>query len=376
MSIHNKHRATTGLSILKPEQQAQWMDALEQSCQYDFYHLPQYHGLAEEQAESSAILFVYREGAFLVAIPLVLRPMGAMPCHQTRVGEGWYDATCVYGYAGPIASHSDMPESVLRNFQAALRETLLARRVVAVFSRLHPLISQRGLLADLGECIPMGQTVSIDLTLPIDVQRSRYRNNHKRDINKLGRLGATCLHDENKVYLDEFVDIYYETMRRVDASEAYFFERTYFERLTSVLEPQFHLFVCSLSDTVVCGGLFALCEGIVQYHLGGTRNDFLRLAPLKFVFETVRLWANECKARVFHLGGGVGAQEDPLFQFKAGFSDQRHEFAIWRWVLLPDVYETLCQEKAQWGERYNLNPSRSGYFPAYRCPDCPCMEFE
>lgn len=89
------------------------MDVLKQSYQYDFYHLPQYHALAEEQGESKANLFVYREGAFLVAIPLLLRPIGEMPCHHTRVGEGWHDATCVYGYAGPIASHSDMPKSVL-----------------------------------------------------------------------------------------------------------------------------------------------------------------------------------------------------------------------------------------------------------------------
>lgn len=376
MSIYDEHRATTGLRVLQPEQQAQWMDVLKQSYQYDFYHLPQYHALAEERGESKANLFVYREGAFLVAIPLLLRPIGAMPCHHTRVGEGWYDATCVYGYAGPIASHSDMPKSVLRNFQAALRETLLDRRVVTVFSRLHPLISQRGLLAGLGRCISTGQTVSIDLTLPVDVQRSRYRKNHKRDINKLSRLGAICSHDQDRVYLDEFISIYYETMRRVNASDTYFFEHTYFERLTSTLESQFHLFICLLENKVICGGLFALCDGIVQYHLGGTRNDFLRLAPLKLVFEVVRLWANERQARVFHLGGGVGAQEDFLFHFKAGFSDQRHEFAIWRWVLLPDIYEPLCQEKAQWGGRYDLNPTRSEYFPAYRCQDCPCIEVE
>ena len=372
--MHDKHRATTRLRALQPEQQAQWMDVLKQCYQYDFYHLPQYHALAEGQEEGKANLFVYSEGDFLVAVPLLLRPIEAIPCHHTPVGEGWYDATCVYGYAGPIASHSDIPESVQRNFQVALRETLLDRRVVAVFTRLHPLISERGLLASLGEYIPTGQTVSIDLTLPIEVQRSRYRKNHCRDIDKLGHLGVACLHDENKVYLDEFVDIYYETMRRVDASDAYFFKRAYFEQLTS--EPQFHLFVCLLSDTVICGGLFALCDGIVQYHLGGTRSDFLRLAPLKLVFEAVRLWANERQARVFHLGGGVGAQEDSLFHFKAGFSDRRHEFATWRWVLLPDICESLCQEKAQRGKRGDLNPDCPEFFPGYRCPNCPCTELE
>lgn len=239
---------------------------------------------------------------------------------------------------------------------------------MAVFSRLHPLIPQCELLSGLGEYVPRGQTVSIDLTLPVDVQRARYRKGHKRDIKKLRRLGATCVHDPNGVYLNEFMDIYYETMRRVQAAQAYFWDRTYFERLVAELEANIHFFVCLLENKVMCAGLYSLCNGIVQSHLGGVRNEFLRLAPIKLETDAARLWANEHGAHVLHLGGGVGAQEDSLFYFKAGFSDQRHEFAIWRWVLLPDIYDQLCQEKAQWNKRNGLKPVSSEYFPAYRGP--------
>lgn len=360
----------TRLYVLKPEQRAQWMDVVAQSFQHDFYHLPSYHALAEEQREGEAHLFVYTEGHHFVAIPLLLRPVGAVQ-GLAQISEGWWDATCVYGYAGPLTSHSDVPASVLRNFRSTLREALLERRVVTVFSRLHPLIPQRGLLSGLGECIPIGHTVSIDLTLPADVQRGRYRKNHKRNINKLRRLGATCLHDQDRAHLSEFINIYYETMRRVKASDIYFFEYTYFERLASALQSQVHLFVCSLEDKVISGGLFALCDGIVQYHLGGTWNDFVGLSPMKLLFDTVRLWANERGASVFHLGGGTGSQEDSLFHFKAGFSDRTHEFAVWRWVLLPDIYEQLCQEKARWNKRNGLKPASAEYFPAYRCPSVP-----
>jgi hypothetical protein len=360
----------TRLHLLQPEQRAEWMDVLKQSFQHDFYYLPAYHALAEEQGEGRAHLFVYREGNDFVAIPLLLRPIEAAP-GLARVGEGWWDATSVYGYAGPIASHADLPASVLRNFRSALREALQERHIVAVFSRLHPLILQPELLSGLGECTPMGQTVSIDLTLPVDVQRARYRKNHKRDINKLRRLGVTCLHDQDGAYLNEFINIYYENMHRLNASGKYLFEHSYFEKLASTLESRVHLFVCSLESKAICGGLFLLCDGIVQYHLGAARNDFLELAPMKLLLDAVRLWANRHEAHVFHLGGGVEAQEDSLFHFKAGFSDQRHEFAIWRWVLLPDIYDPLCQEKAQWNKRNGLKPVSAEYFPAYRCPTVP-----
>jgi lipid II:glycine glycyltransferase (peptidoglycan interpeptide bridge formation enzyme) len=288
-------------------------------------------------------------------------------------GKGWWDATCVYGYVGPVASHPDVPASVLRSFQAALREVLLERRVVTVFSRLHPLVPQRELLVGLGECIPMGRTVSIDLTLPVELQRAQYRKDYKRQINKLRRLGATCLRDQGRVHLNEFIAIYHETMHRVYADDTYFFDHMYFERLVSVLGSNIQLFICLLENKVICGGLFTSYDGIVQAHLCGSWNEYLGLSPTKLLFDTVRLWANECGARVFHLGGGVRAQEDSVFYFKSGFSNRRHEFAVWTWVLLPDVYDQLCQEKTEWNKRHGLNLACPTYFPAYRCPTCPRM---
>ena len=360
------------IDALRPKQHTEWMNVLAQSFQHDFYFLPAYHALAEERGEGEAHLFVYREGDDFVALPLLLRPIGSAPCHA-RLGEGWWDAHCVYGYAGPIASQPDIPAKVLENFRNALRETLLERQVVTVFSRLHPLIPQSEFLSGLGEYVPTGQTVSIDLTLPVEVQRARYRKDYKRQINRLKRLGATCLRDSNRVHLGEFVDIYHETMDRVEASEAYFFDKAYFEELLSIPDLNTQLFICLLENEVICGGIFILCDGIVQAHLAGTQSAYFQLSPTKLLFDTVRLWANENGSWAFHLGGGVGVQEDSLFYFKAGFSDQRHEFAVWKWVLLPDLYDQLYGEKTRWGQQHDLDLAFSKYFPAYRCPDCPCV---
>ena len=355
------------LEILRLDQRSQWNEIVRQSVRYDFYHFAEYHTLAEERGEGIAHLFIYKDGPFVVALPLLLRPVAAIPGLE-GVGEGWSDATSVYGYAGPIASHTEIPAQVLRSFRASLDETLRGLAVVAVFSRLHPLIPQRELIADLGEYVSVGRTISIDLTLTIDQQRAQYRKNHKIGINKLTRLGATCIHDRHMVYLTEFVRIYHETMRRVGASDEYLFERDYYEKLAATTELGVQLFVCVLANQAICGGLFTLCDGIVQYHLGATRDDFISLAPMKLAFDTVRLWSNERGAHVMHLGGGVGAQEDSLFHFKAGFSDRRHDFAVLRWIVLPDSYESLCQQKNRWNEQNALKAVSSGYFPAYGCP--------
>ena len=97
------------------------MEVLRRVVQHDFHHLPQYHRVEEHRLKATAHLFNYREGDYLIALPLMLRSAG-------EITLGWNDATSVYGYGGPVASHESIPEPVVRNFQGALKEALLFRR--------------------------------------------------------------------------------------------------------------------------------------------------------------------------------------------------------------------------------------------------------
>lgn len=92
---------------------------------------------------------------------------------------------------------------------------------------------------------------------------------------------------------------------------------------------------------------------------------------MALIFDTVRLWANETGACVLHFGGGVGARADSLFHYKAGFSDRRHNFATWRWIVTPAVYRELCRRRTRINELQGLEPASADYFPAYRCPAVP-----
>jgi hypothetical protein len=351
------------------------MGILEQTTHYDFYHLPGYHALAEQSGEGTAILFGYTEDEYVIALPLLLRAVEQVPGLE-QSGKQWVDATSVYGYAGPLTSHLEVPQSVVRTFQHHLANAFRECNIVASFSRLHPLVpQQRGVLDAVGECVPIGQTVSIDLTLTVEQQRSQYKKGHRSDVNKLKRQGFTCVIDAAGDYLDEFIAIYHETMQRVNASDAYFFDRAYFEGLLEALGPQqVYVVACLLEQQVVCAGLFTLIHGIVQYHLSGSREGFGRIAPSKLMLDTVRLWATEQGAHVLHLGGGVGSREDSLFQFKAGFSDRRHPFEIWRWVVQPEIYQHLNTMRETWLVEHGLQFASSGFFPLYRCATSPAEQ--
>lgn len=358
------------LEILHPEQGAAWLQVLQRCVQYDFYYLPEYHHLAEERGEGQARLFVYQDGKYLIAVPLLLRPLDTIAGLE-QAGVGWWDATSVYGYAGPILSDPCMPAAVLHDFRTALQNTLHEQRVVSVFSRMHPLIAgQSDVLQGIGEYLVRWQTVSIDLRLTPEAQLAQYRQGHRYDIRRLQRIGVECIHDQGYEYLDEFMRIYHETMQRVDATASYFFDNRYFKQLTEQTSMM-NLFICRMEGRVICGALVGLCNGIAQYHLAGTANEALRLAPMKLLLDQVRGWATQQGAYVLHLGGGLGSAEDSLFQFKAGFSDQRHDFAIWRWMLRPDICDRLSDTREQTNLRQGLRMRASDFFPQYRCPTVP-----
>jgi lipid II:glycine glycyltransferase (peptidoglycan interpeptide bridge formation enzyme) len=348
------------LRVIGSDQPDAWLEVVRGAVQHDFYFLPGYHAQAAQRENGDAQLFVYTHGRNTLALPLVIRRIDA--------DSPWHDATSVYGYAGPLASAREIPAEVVAGFQRALAEALAARKVVAVFSRLHPLMRQRELLHGLGQLRAQGETVSIDLTAPLEAQRANYSATIKTRLNRLRRNGFSATIDAENRHLDEFIAIYHETMRRVGAAPAYFFARDYFTGLVEALGETLRLLLVKGPDgRVVSAGLFTLCDGIAQYHLGGTRQEALPHSPMALLLDAARLWASENGARVFHLGGGVGARADSLFEFKAKLSPERNQFATWRWILNEAVYEKLAAGHASTLMLQDREPA-PGFFPAYRAP--------
>ncbi|HEX6141447.1 MAG TPA: hypothetical protein VFZ01_01915, partial [Geminicoccaceae bacterium] len=197
-----------------------WDGLVRRAPSFDFYHCASYHALAEARGEGRAVLFAYREGPSAVALPLLLRRVAEVPGLES---SRWLDATSVYGYPGPVPVGPPPSDEVLARFRAALRQRLREMGVVAVFSRLHPLLPQPPLLRDLGRIERLGPTASIDLSLPLEEQRRAMAPAHRNQVNKLRRSGAACFLDADGRYLSDFVAIYLETMSRVGAGAYYQF---------------------------------------------------------------------------------------------------------------------------------------------------------
>jgi hypothetical protein len=340
----------TRLAALVPPSSPHWA-AVRRRVPHDVYHDPGYLALDADYTGGRAVAFVYREAEHALLLPLVLQPIP---------GSDRLDAASPYGYPAPVSDTQD--ERFWDRAVEALIDALAAEGVVSAFVRLHPLLAARhSALARRGTLIHHGDTVAIDLRRSEEELWRQIRGHHRRHIHRARRLGRRTVIDDWQL-LDDFVDIYHETMRRVGATPYYFFPSSYVTALRAALGERLHLAVVLADSTPAGAGLFVEDGGVVQYHLGGSRTSYLDEQPARLFIDEVRRWASVRGNTMLHLGPGAGARSDALYYFKAGFSDVRHPFHTWQLVVDEAEYERLAPQR----EQRAVPAAGGGFFPAYR----------
>ena len=323
-----------------------WNEIVKSADIYDFHHTAYFHHIDSEFP--TKLLYAYLNSNF-IAIPIVIRPID---------NTTYFDITSVYGYAGPIYNFQDesLKQELLTYFKNQFNSFCKENKIISVFGRLHPLINQTEILNGLGEIVNLNKTVSIDLTLDADLQRKGFRKSLKSELNQLRKKEFIVEQAITNDDIDAFINIYYETMDRVNATPNYYFSKEYFYNFLKNDVFKSKLLVAKKDNQVIAGAIFTLTDKIIQYHLAGTTEEFIRETPMKLILDEARLIGNETSAISLHLGGGVGgSDDDSLFKFKSGFSKDFKQFSVWKYIVDEKVYDELSS-----------NITDTNYFPKYR----------
>lgn len=355
------------LQIVKIEDTL-WIETLKR-LHYDVYHLPEYVYLESLRTKTTPEAIVIKEEEKVFFVPYLLRKVNHTCRHDSPEKE-LLDAVSPYGYPGLLLSSSALEspkfiKAAMEQFVSQLR----SKNICSAFLRLHPIINDGyEKLFPAAICQITGETISVNLKLSSEEIWRQTKPGHRNKINRCKRRQFKVEIVNFKNYLHEFREIYKETMDRLGASDDYYFNEFYFSYLAEELADKIHLAIVKSKDNEIgCAGLFTECNGIVQYHLGGTRNNHLKEAPSKLMFDYVRYWAKERGNEYLHLGGGLGgSKDDNLFRFKAGFSKQRHTYLTIRLITEEKKYLELTASQAK---TLSVSPNKlleSGFFPAYR----------
>ena len=335
------------------EQEEEWNNAITLCSRFDFYHTWDYHNLSRENNEGNPLLFCFKDEIDFIYFPVMLR--------EIPTTDGYYDFTSVYGYAGPLFSETITAEKI-QIFVDEVKSYCLKHKIVAGFSRLHPLFDQLGVLSNLGEVVNNSETVCIDLTLTLQEQRKDYRKSNKSEINQLRKKASIIWSSKDDEAIAEFRKIYDANMRRVAATDYYFFDDVYYNNFLNSNAYRAELLFVEMEGKKVAAAIFVFSGDIIQYHLAGTDVDYLRVAPIKYLLDEIRIYGTEQGYKFLHLGGGTSAnEEDPLLRFKRGFSKSMKQFTTFKSIFDDEMYVTLSEKCTESEVDFDLN-----YFPLYR----------
>lgn len=340
--------------VITINQKEKWQKLVISALKSDIYHSWRYHNLHSDSC--LPFMFVFQEQESFVAIPLLKR----------NIPESeYFDATSVYGYSGPISNRDfiDLDKGFIERFKKDFIAFLNHEKIITVFSRLNPFLNQCSLMENFGGVVDNGKVVIIDLTAPIEIQRSKYQERINRKIRQLKDTGYYVREASSDEDIETFASIYNANMNRLGASALYYFDETYFRNFLRSDEYDGRLlFVYDNTGYPISGAIIAVAHDIMHAHLLGTREEYLSLSPAKLLTDEITILGRKLGVAQYNLGGGLGYKEDSLFRWKTNFSKQTTNYYSWRYIVDEKIYLELL-------DRQNISPDLEiDFFPLYRAP--------
>ncbi|WP_315919354.1 peptidoglycan bridge formation glycyltransferase FemA/FemB family protein [Mesorhizobium sp. SP-1A] len=326
---------------------ASWREAIAEIGRYDYAHTYDFHQLSSSRGEGEPIAFAARdENKGTIAFWPTLK--------RSIDGSGAFDLTSVYGYAGPTVRSGAEGTSPIEAIFCAMSDF----GAVSVFSRMHPLFTDQLGMAVRGDEI--GSIVFIEITAQKDVLQS-YRGSHRREIVNATAKGLTITCGTDEKSLEDFLSIYTDTMKEVEAKEYYYFDKEYLSSILNSKDFKTIILTANFEGKPVAASMFIITGSTMQYYLSGTVAAFRKLAPSKAIIAEAHRIAVELGLKKLVLGGGVGSAKDALYAFKKGFSQATLPFHVTRRILDQRKYIDLCVKR-------RIVPDQVQFFPAYRAP--------
>lgn len=349
--------------VITSSEKQEWDKIINLFDNKDVYYSHAYCILYELIGDGEPHLFFYENGReSMVCYPFIKRKIDLQREHSVR--EILYDIVTPYGYGGPLVQNTS--EQVMREFRKEFNDYCQEEKIVSEFIRFHPFVKNHQYLEESLNIEYNRDTIYIDLTKDEREIVANYHKNHRRNIKKAfnNKLEFKILEKEEAIQrMDDFYQLYIETMDKLHADQYYYFSIDYMKEFLSSLENNSMIASVFFENKMISAALCMYGNGYLHYHLGCSKQNYLYLGTNVFLFHNVILWGKLNHFHTFHLGGGRYSNLDSLFQFKYKFnSEGKIAFRTGKKIYNPGIYNDLVKS---WEQEYNQKAD-GDFFPLYR----------
>lgn len=343
------------ITVYTREQEKEWHEFIARFPKADVYYTPEYTHAFETIGDGEAQCICYEDGDFCAVNVVMKRPV-PNPNGSDEL-TGYYDFVTPYGYGGFLVSNPDDADK-MRRLQDCYEQYCVENHIVAEFVRFHPVLNNAHTVENMYQVIDLGHTVCLDLTDP-EVIWQNITSKNRNMIRKAEKNDVTIHMGASEELYCTFEEIYNETMRKVEATDYYFFPKRFYDSVREKLSENSTLFYAMKDDKIVAMSIILFTEGAMHYHLSASRREYQTYAPTNLLLYKAAVWGYEHGMKTFHLGGGLGSHEDHLYHFKKEFNrGEDTQFSIGKKTYLPKIYDRLCDEVHA--------DSETSFFPRYR----------
>lgn len=322
---------------------------------YDVNYLSGYARAFQVNGEGEPMLVYYDDGETRAMNVVMKRDIALIPAFRGKLApDTYFDLSTPYGYGG-FWIEGNGNRAVNDVYDNYCREM----GYVSEFVRFH-------LYSDCQNCFngtveTHAHNIVRDLDSSFEQIEKDFEHKVRTNIRKACSAGLEVEFDPDGKRIDDFLEIYYDTMERTGAEKEFFFSKEFFNELNQMKDQ--HVFIHVLYERKVISSELVLygTENCYPF-LCGTRQEYFNLRPYDYLKYESFKWAKEKGLKRAILGGGYGCN-DGIYKFKKSFAPHGVcDYYIGKKIFNKKIYDELVDLRSN-GKH---EESQTTYFPAYR----------
>ncbi len=275
----------------------------------------------------------------------------------------YYDIVTPYGYGGPLILACQDIQKLMNEYYVAFSDYCNKNNIICEFIRFHLFDNVDVRKYYYGETKATLENVIVNTTGSYEDIWKNYNHKIRKNVNKALKQGLTVVYEENDKHLDAFLDIYYTTMKRNNASQFYYFKKEYFEQIVHSLFGSFVFFYIFYENKIISTELVLFSKNYAYSFLGGTNENYYDYRPNDLLKNEIIKWCNLKNIQKFILGGGHQSG-DGIYIYKRFFANEPDVmFYTGKYIFNKSKYTYFVEKRKEENSEFDLN---SNYFPLYR----------
>lgn len=300
----------------------------------DIYFTPEYGKACEYSDNATWELCLYKD---LIYVYL----------KQKIVYEGktYYDLITPYGYSGYYFENEETYKEFLPIFRKKAKERGYITEVVRQNPYLDINLTEYDIITSK---TIYGIKINDFESYFNKILHAKKRNMYKKALRDGFIFELVKIN--NGTLKNKFADLYDENMKKVNASQYYYFNDNYFNSIEKMSNT--YLALCRDTCKTLIGSIIVFVyDSKVHYHLSCNNNSSNCITD----FLLINIIKELCVKKIFILGGGI-YEGDTLSKFKSKLSNKKFKYTIYKNILNQEIYTELSKTKT----------STNDFFPCYR----------